>query len=90
MNADTTNTILTIALEAKQMELEQARMQSEDFQSKIAQRMELEEEKKNQLVEEISYIQAVLHNTVPRPRAIYDAACDALEILLPGHPNNYD
>ena len=52
--------------------------------------MELEKEKKNQLVEEISYIQAVLYNTVPRPREIYDAACDALEILCPGDPLNYD
>ena len=91
MNADTTNTILTIALETTKMELEQARMQSEDFQSKIAQRMELEEEKKNQLVEEISYIQSQLYRRRGNEiiESCYDAACEALEILDPGDPRNF-
>ena len=61
MNADTTNTILTLALEAKQMELEQARMQSDDQQSKLVRCMELEEEKTRQLMELVSYIQSQLY-----------------------------
>ena len=95
MNADTTNTILTIALEAKQMELEQARIQLEDHRSKLVRCVELEEEKTRQLMEEISFIQSQLSNIPPRGtfvpnlRTLYDAACDALEILDPGNPDNY-
>ena len=80
-----------MALEAQQSEIERAQMQSEDFQSKLAQRMELEEKKTAQLTEEISYIQCQLYNT-ERTESMenwYNAACDALEILDPGHPENY-
>ena len=96
MNADTKNNILSMALEARQLELEQARMQSEDHQSKIVRCVELEEEKTRQLMEEISFIQSQLYSTPPRGnyvpnlRTCYDAACDALEILDPGNSANYD
>ena len=90
MNADTKNNILSMALEARQLELEQARMQSEDHQSKLTRQMELEKEKTSQLLEEVSYIQIKLYNQLPRQRDIYNATCDALEILDPGNPANYD
>ena len=61
MNADTKNTILTMALEAKQVALEQARMQSEDHRSKLVRCVELEEEKTRQLMEEVSFIQSQLY-----------------------------
>ena len=57
--------------------------------------MELEEEKTRQLVEEISYIQSQLYprgGNVPNQilGSCYDAACEALEILDPGDPRNFD
>ena len=84
-----------MALEAKQMELEQARMQSEDHRSKLVRCAELEEEKTRQLLEEISYIQSQLYprgGNVPNQilGSCYDAACEALEILDPGDPRNFD
>ena len=81
-----------MALEAKQMELEQARMQSEDHRSKLVRCVELEEEKTRQLMEEVSFIQSQLYNRrkYETLKSCYDAACDALEILDPGNPLNYD
>ncbi len=85
MNADLKSNILSIALEAKQLELERARMQLEDQQSKIVRATA-------NLTEEVSYIQAQLYsrrNANSTNRSMYDAASDALEILDPGHPENY-
>ena len=84
-----------MALEAKQMELEQARMQSEHHRSTLVRCVEQEEEKTNKLMEEISFIQAQLYprgGNVPNQilGSCYDAACEALEILDPGDPRNFD
>ena len=81
MNPDTQSNILSIALEAKQLELERARMQLEDQQTMIIRATE-------NLTEEISFIQVTLQGSPDRMQ--YQAACDALEILWPGDPDNYN
>ena len=86
MDADTKNIVLSIALEAKQLELERARMQLEDQQATIVRATAA-------LTEEVSYIHAQLHsrrNDHQAYRMIYDAASDAMEIISPGDPDNYD
>ncbi len=90
MNADVKTNILSIALETKQLELERARMQLEDQNAKEARQKELDEEKTGQLVEEISFIKSQLyrnrnHESVS---SMYEAVCEALEILDPGDPRN--
>ena len=83
MNADTKNNILSIALEAKQLELERARMQLEDQQAKII-------EATDKLKEEVSFIHSSLYHRKHAEPIMYEAACDAMEILYPGDPLNYD
>ena len=83
MNADTKNNILSIALEAKQLELERARMQLEDQQAKIVKATE-------KLTEEVSFLHSVLYHKKHEEPDMYEAACDAMEILHPGDPSNYD
>ena len=83
MNSDIKNNILTIALEAKQHELEQARMQLEDQQAKII-------EATDKLKEEVSFIHSSLYHRKHAEPIMYEAACDAMEILYPGDPKNYD
>ena len=83
MNADTKNNILSIALETKQIELERARMQLEDQQSKVV-------EATVKLTEEVSFIHSCLYRRKDAEPIMYEAACDAMEILHPGDPDNYD
>ena len=83
MNADTRNNILSIALESKQLELERARMQLEDQQTNF-------ERAAAKLTEEVSYIQSQLYNRRNVNgvfRTVYDAASDALEIIIPNTGN---
>ena len=83
MNADTKNNILSIALEVKQLELERARMQLEDQQAKVV-------EATAKLTEEVSFIHSSLYQRKHAMPIMYEAACDAMEILHPGDPDNYD
>ena len=55
MNADTKSNILAIALEAKQLELERARMEAEDLRSRNV-------ETTDKLTEEVSFIHVCLQN----------------------------
>ena len=86
MNADTKNNILTIALEAAQLELERTRMRLEDQQSKVVESTDL-------LTEEVSYLACQLEyrkHASEGDRILYEAAADALEILHPGNRNYYE
>ena len=58
MNADTKNNILTIALEAAQLELERTKMRLEDQQSKVVESTE-------KLTEEVSFLHSCLYNRKP-------------------------
>ena len=86
MNADTKNNILTIALEAAQLELERTRMRLEDQQSKVV-------ESTDKLTEELG----LLHNQLYYIKrsdptefwVLFEAAADAMEVLHPGDPGNY-
>ena len=84
MNADTKNNILSMALEAKQLELERARMQLEDQQAKIIEQSE-------NVIEQVSYVQSILYNRRQDRTAesMYEAASNALDILEGGDANNY-
>ena len=82
MNADTKNNILTIALEAAQLELERTKMRLEDQQSKVV-------ESTDKLTDEVSYIQSCLYARRRSEPITWQAACDALEVLDPGNPLNY-
>ena len=83
MNADTKNNILTIALEAAQLELERTKMRLEDQQSKVV-------ESTDKLTDEVNYIQSCLYARKRSEPITWQAACDALEVLHPGDPDNYD
>ena len=83
MNADTKNNILTIALEAAQLELERTRMRLEDQQSKVV-------ESTDQLTEEVGFLHSCLYNRKRSEPIMFQPACDAMEILHPGDPDNYD
>ena len=83
MNADTKNNILTIALEAAQLELERTRMRLEDQQSKVV-------ESTAKLTEEISFLHSCLYNGKRSQPTMWQAVCDAMEVLHPGDPENYD
>ena len=90
MNADIINNILSIALQAaveeKQLEIERTRMQLADQQSKV-------NEKTGELMEEVSYIHSQLYsirNANEINRSLYEASCDAINILDPAHPEDYD
>ena len=85
MNADTKNNILTIALEAAQLELEKARMRLEDQQSKVV-------ESTDKLSEEVSFLASQLGSkkyASEEHQIMYEAAADALDILHPGYGNYY-
>ena len=82
MNADTKNNILTIALEAAQLELERTRMRLEDQQSKVV-------ESTAKLTEEVSFLLSCLYNRKRSEPTMFQAACDAMEVLHPGDPDNY-
>ena len=85
MNADTKNTILTIALEATQLELERTKMRLEDQQSKVV-------ESTDKLSEEVSYLASQLGHqkyASEEQQIMYEAAADALDILHPGYGNYY-
>ena len=85
MNADTKNTILTIALEAAQMELERTKMRLEDHQSKVV-------ESTDKLSEEVSYLASQLGHqkyASEEHQIMYEAAADALDILHPGYGDYY-
>ena len=83
MNADTKNTILTIALEATQLELERTKMQLEDQQSKVV-------ESTDKLTEEVGFLHNQLYHQKHAEPTMFEAACDAMEVLHPGDPDNYD
>ena len=86
MNADTQNNILTIALEAAQLELERTRMRLEDQQSKVV-------ESTDRLTEEVSFLACQLESKKHASESnqiLYEAAADALEILHPGNKHYYE
>ncbi len=83
MNADTQNNILSLTIEAQQLDLERSRMQLEDQRSTVIEKTDL-------LLEEVSFIRSHLYPSRHVNSTAYDAACDALEILDPGDPENYD
>ena len=83
MNADTKNNILTIALEAAQLELERARMRLEDQQSKVVESID-------KLTEEVGFLHNQLYHRKRSESIMFEAACDAMEVLHPGDPDNYD
>ena len=85
MNADTKNIILTIALEAAQLELERTKMRLEDQQSKVV-------ESTDKLIDEVSFLASHLESkkyASEEHQILYEAVCDALEVLDPGNPLNY-
>ena len=85
MNADTKSNILTIALEAAQLELERTKMRLEDQQSKVV-------ESTDKLTEEVSYLACQLvhqKHASEHDRLLYDAAAEALDILHPGDRDHY-
>ncbi len=92
MNADVKTNILSIALETKQLELERARMQLEDQQARMKEQQAKIEQANIDLTEEVSYIQAQLHdvrNFSETYRQMYDAASTALKIIIT-NTGNFD
>ena len=79
MNADTKSNILAIALEAKQLELERARMEAEDLRSRNV-------ETTDKLTEEVSFLHVCLQNRQHDPSLwhMYLAAREAMNIIHPG------
>ena len=79
MNADTKSNILAIALEAKQLELERARMEAEDLRSRNI-------ETTDKLTEEVSFLHVCLQNRQHDPSLwhMYLAAREAMNIIHPG------
>ena len=76
LDADTTNNVLAMALEAKQLELERARMQLGDQQSKIV-------ETTAKLTEEVSFLHSCLWQRMRTHPHLYEAALSAMEIIDP-------
>ena len=86
MNADTKNNILSILVEAQQLDLERSRMLLEDQRMQII-------EKTAQVLEEVSYMYSHFYLNKDRSnsdRMLYEAACDALDLLDPEHAESRD
>ena len=84
MNADTKNIILSLALGAQQLDLERSRMQLEDQRSQVI-------EKTAQVIEEVSLLHSYFYqrrNRLEMNRMLFEASCDALNILDPAHPED--
>ena len=75
----TMSNILAIALEAKQLELERARMEAEDLRSRNV-------ETTDKLTEEVSFLHVCLQNRQHHPSLwhMYVAAREAMNIIHPG------
>ena len=83
MNADTQANILAMTVEATQLEVERARMQLEDQQAKVNEATE-------KLMEEVSFIHSKLYSQRFKQPLMYLAACEAMEILDPNDPLNWE
>ena len=86
MNADTTNNILSLVVQAQQLDLERSRMLLEDQRMQVI-------EKTAQVIEEVSYLHSHLYlnrNRSDGYRMLSGSACDALNILDPLHPEDRD
>ena len=86
MNADTKNNILSIVVEAQQLDLERSRMLLEDQRMQII-------EKTAGVTEEVFFIRGILYpsrNRSETNRMMYEAACNAFNMLDPQHAESYD
>ena len=86
MNADMKNNILSMVIQAQQLDLERSRMQLEDQRSQVI-------EKTAQVMEEVSYLHSHLYlnrNRSDGYRMLYGSACDALNTLDPLRPEDRD
>ena len=83
LTADVQIKVLSTVMDGHICDVERARMQLEDQRSHALRAT-------HQLIEEVSYIQSHLYNSRLLNTHVYMAACDALEILDPGDPANYD
>ena len=83
MNADTQANILAMTVEATQLEVERARMQLEDQQAKVSEATE-------KLMEEVSFLHAQLYSQRFKEPEMYAAACEAMEVLDPNDPRNWE
>ena len=83
LTAHVQNLVLTTVVDGYICDVERARMQLEDQRSHAIRATD-------KLIEEVSYIQSLLYSAGLRNTQVYMAACDALEILDPGDPANYD
>ena len=83
LTADVQIKVLSTVVDGYIFDVERARMQLEDQRSHAIRATA-------QLIEEVSYIQSHLYSSRVRYTQVYMAACDALEILDPGDPANYD
>ena len=86
MNADTTNKVLSLVVGAQQLDLERSRMLLEDQRMQVI-------EKTAQVIEEVSFVHSYFYlnrNRSERNRLLFEASCDALNILDPLHPEDRD
>ena len=72
-----------MAVEATRLDLERALMELEDERAKVERATE-------KLMEEVSFIHSILYDERFEQPVLYRAACEAMEVLDPNDPRNWE